>query len=51
MDCLKQNGQMANYKTNRRIICLITIDMEKIRKEKINLEKVKWVKEERKNNG
>jgi hypothetical protein len=27
------------------------MDMEKTKKEKINLEKVKWVKEERKSNG
>ena len=42
---------MENYKTNRRIICLITMDTEKIRKEKINLKKVKWVKEEKESNG
>ena len=51
MDYLMPNGQMENYKTNRRIICLITMDTEKIRKERINPKKVKWVKEERKNNG
>ena len=51
MDYLTQNGQMENYKTNRRSLCLITMDTAKIRKEKINLKKAKWVKEERKNNG
>ena len=42
---------MENYKTNRRIICLITMDTAKIRKEKINLKKAKWVKEKEEDNG
>ena len=42
---------MENYKTNRRIICHIITDMGKIRKEKINPKKVKWVKEKEEDNG
>jgi ribosomal protein L24E len=42
---------MENYKTKRRSLCLITTDTEKIRKEKINPKKVKWVKEEKESNG
>ena len=42
---------MANYKTKRRIICHIIMDMEKTKKEKTNPEKVKWVKEKKEDNG
>ena len=51
MDYLTQNGQMVNYKTKRSKLCLITTDTEKIRKEKINPKKVKWVKEKEEDNG
>ncbi len=49
MDYQKLNGLVENLQTNRRILCLITMDMEKIKKEKTSLEKVKWVKRKKDN--